>query len=117
MSNFIDIANRLKLVLGVSTDMELANFLEIKQPAFAGRKKRDSFPIERLSMVLQKHSHLDIDFDYVVNGAKPKTNDTQIPIIVTLTQGELTALNNLLTQCVAKHTKKALTTLPTKIKA
>lgn len=108
MNDFINIANRLKLVLGISTDMELAKFLEIKQTAFAGRKKRNSFPTERLSMILQKHPHLDVDFDYVVNGAKPKTNDTQIPIIVTLTQGELNALNNLLTQCVTKHTQKSL---------
>lgn len=108
MTDFIDIANRLKLVLGVSTDMELAEFLEIKPTAFAGRKKRNSFPTERLSMILQKHPHLDIDFDYVVNGAKPKTNDTQIPIIITLTQGEINALTNLLTQCVAKHAQKSL---------
>ncbi|OPH36002.1 helix-turn-helix domain-containing protein [Moraxella equi] len=110
MTNFIDIANRLKLMLGVSTDMELAKFLEIKPTAFAGRKKRNSFPTERLSMILQKHPHLDIDFDYVVNGTKPKTNDMQIPIIVTLTQGEMNALTNLLTQCAAKHAQKSLDT-------
>lgn len=111
MPNFIDIANRLKLILGISTDMELAEFLEIKPTAFAGRKKRNSFPTERLSMILQKHPHLDIDFDYVVNGAKPKTNDTQqTPIIITLTQGEINVLTNLLTQCVVKHAQKSLDT-------
>ncbi|STZ63933.1 Uncharacterised protein [Moraxella lacunata] len=108
MSNFINIANRLKLALGVTTDMELAEFLELKPNAFAGRKKRNSFPTERLSMILQKHPRLDIDFDYVVNGAKSKTNAEQIPIIITLTQGELNALNSLLTQCVAKHAQKSL---------
>lgn len=109
MNDFINIANRLKLILGISTDMELAEFLEIKPTAFAGRKKRNSFPTERLSMILQRHPHLDIDFDYVVNGAKPKTNDTQqTPIVITLTQGEINALTNLLTQCVVKHAQKSL---------
>ncbi|UZA23865.1 helix-turn-helix domain containing protein [Moraxella bovis] len=68
MKNFIDILNRLKLALGVSMDSEVADFLEMKQSAFAGRKKRNSFPDEQLRLVAAKHGDLNLDVEYILTG-------------------------------------------------
>ncbi|OPH36003.1 helix-turn-helix domain-containing protein [Moraxella equi] len=68
MKNFIDVLNRLKLALGVSMDSEVADFLEMKQSAFAGRKKRNSFPDEQLRLIAVKHSDLNLDVDYILTG-------------------------------------------------
>lgn len=68
MKNFIDIANRLKLVLKLDKDGDIAEFLEMSQPAFAGRKKRNSFPEEQLRLIATKHPELNLDIEYILNG-------------------------------------------------
>lgn len=78
MKNFIDVLNRLKLALGVSMDSEVADFLEMKQSAFAGRKKRNSFPEEQLRLIAVKHSDLNLDVDYILTGDSEKQKQKQL---------------------------------------
>lgn len=77
MKNFIDILNRLKLALGVSMDSEVADFLEMKQSAFAGRKKRGSFPEEQLRLIAVKHSDLNLDVEYILAGDSERNRQIQ----------------------------------------
>lgn len=77
MKNFIDVLNRLKLALGVSMDSEVADFLEMKQSAFAGRKKRNSFPDEQLRLIAVKHSDLNLDVDYILTGDSERERKIQ----------------------------------------
>lgn len=78
MKNFIDVLNRLKLALGVSMDSEVADFLEMKQSAFAGRKKRNSFPDEQLRLIAVKHSDLNLDVDYILTGDSERRKQKQL---------------------------------------
>lgn len=59
---------RLKQVLNVTEDRMVAETLEMSKNAFSDRKKRDSFPEDRLRLTSIKKSELKIDIDYVLTG-------------------------------------------------
>lgn len=63
-------ALRLKEVLGMQTDKDLASLLEMDVSAFNKRKTRGSFPEDKVLAFVAKHPDLDIDMDYVLTGSK-----------------------------------------------
>ena len=60
---------RLKELVGVQTDKDLAELLEMDVSAFNKRKARGSFPDERLRALAQRRPELGIDVEYVLTGA------------------------------------------------
>lgn len=68
MKNFIDISNRLKTVLSVTMDKELAELLGISKYSFAERKKRNSFPEKELKALANDRPDLNLDVDYILTG-------------------------------------------------
>ncbi|MDP8079551.1 helix-turn-helix domain-containing protein [Phocoenobacter skyensis] len=83
MKNFIDIVNRLKVELSVSTDKEIADFLGLKKSAFAERKKRNSFPKKELELFTKNFPELNLDLEYILTGVKKdeKNKSTKIHIL------------------------------------
>lgn len=111
MNNFIDIMNRLKLSLSISSDNEVASLLGISQSAFAGRKKRNSFPSEQLRLVALKHPELNLDVEYILNGTRAvekgqaSTELVDVNFNLQLTQGEIKALSKVLAKCISTDTE------------
>lgn len=68
MENFIDISNRLKTVLSITMDKELAELLGISKYSFAERKKRNSFPVKELEALAGKRPDLNLDVEYILTG-------------------------------------------------
>ena len=66
--NFLHIVNRLKTVLGLTKDKEVAEALGLKETAFNVRKSRNSFPEKELRALAQRRPELGIDVDYVLTG-------------------------------------------------
>lgn len=66
--NFLHIINRLKTVLGITKDKEVAEALGLKETALNVRKKRNSFPDRELRALAQQRPELGIDVDYVLTG-------------------------------------------------
>ncbi len=59
---------RLKNQLRVATDKEVAELLGLGEKALNARKKRDSFPEDKLFAFAAKHPELQIDTAYVLTG-------------------------------------------------
>lgn len=68
MDVFSDSLARLKHLLRVSKDGEVAAALGFSKTAFSERKKRRSFPTEELRALAKSHPELGIDVDYVLTG-------------------------------------------------
>lgn len=68
MNLFEKILLRLKEQLKIQTDKKIAELLNIKPSAFNDRKKRDSFPIDKLLALIAERPDLKIDVDYVLTG-------------------------------------------------
>ena len=68
MNLFSDRLNRLKPMLRVSKDQEVAAALGLSKTAFSERKKRDSFPELELRALARERPDLNIDVDYVMSG-------------------------------------------------
>ena len=61
---------RLKEQLGVSTDKEVASILGLGDKAFNARKKRDSFPEDKLLALHAKRPDLNLDIAYILIGER-----------------------------------------------
>lgn len=68
MNSFEKILLRLKEQLKIQTDKKIAELLGIKPSSFNDRKKRDSFPIDKLLILDEKQPNLGIDLGYVLTG-------------------------------------------------
>lgn len=66
--NFDHILLRLKQVLGVTTDKEVAQALAMSKTALAERKRRDAFPVEKLMILAAKNEA--VDTAYVLTGRR-----------------------------------------------
>lgn len=71
MDFFSDALSRLKYLLHVSKDGEVAEALGFSKTAFSERKKRGSFPADELRALAQRRPDLGIDVDYVLTGEPP----------------------------------------------
>ena len=68
---------RLKSMLGVTGDQDVAALLDMSKAAFSDRKKRDSFPEEKLRALVQRRPDLPIDVEYVLHGETARTRYEQ----------------------------------------
>lgn len=68
MKQFDQQLMRLKSMLGVTGDQDVAALLDMSKAAFSDRKKRDSFPEEKLRALAQRRPDLPIDVEYVLKG-------------------------------------------------
>lgn len=68
MNIFSDCLDRLKPLLRVSKDQEVAAALGLSKTAFSERKKRGSFPDRELRALASQRPELGIDVDYVLTG-------------------------------------------------
>lgn len=68
MKQFDQQLMRLKSMLGVTGDQDVAALLDMSKAAFSDRKKRDSFPEEKLRALAQRRPDLPIDVEYVLRG-------------------------------------------------
>jgi len=68
MKQFDQQLMRLKSMLGVTGDQDVAGLLDMSKAAFSDRKKRDSFPEEKLRALAQRRPDLPIDVEYVLRG-------------------------------------------------
>ena len=68
MKQFDQQLMRLKSLLGVTGDQDVAALLDMSKAAFSDRKKRDSFPEEKLRALAQRRPDLPIDVEYVLKG-------------------------------------------------
>ena len=69
MDFFSDSLSRLKHLLRVSKDGEVAVALGMKKTAFSERKKRGSFPEKELRALAQQRPELGIDVEWVLHGS------------------------------------------------
>lgn len=60
---------RLKTQLGISDDQGVAELLGMSKAAFSDRKKRDSFPEDKLRALVSRRPDLRIDPDFVIRGS------------------------------------------------
>ena len=56
---------RLKVLLGVHEDRDVAIHLEMRGTALSARKRRGTFPIKNLRLLCAKRG---LDIDYILNG-------------------------------------------------
>lgn len=68
MDLFSERLNRLKPMLRVSKDQEVAAALGLSKTAFSERKKRGSFPDRELRLLARERPDLNIDVEYVLTG-------------------------------------------------
>lgn len=66
--HFVEVIDRLKLVLEISSDRELAPMLEIGYSTFTMRKTRNSLPIEQIDALIKKQQ-LNPEFIYHGTGS------------------------------------------------
>ena len=59
---------RLKQTLGETEDQAIAAALGMSKAAFADRKKRDAFPVDKLKALASDNPALRIDVGYVLTG-------------------------------------------------
>ena len=67
MYNFIDIMEKLKNKLNISSDSQIAEKLGINRSNFGERKKRNSIPYENLVILCKKEK---ISLDFILNNEK-----------------------------------------------
>lgn len=68
MKQFDQQLMRLKSMLGVTGDQDVAALLDMSKAALSDRKKRDSFPEEKLRALAHRRPDLPIDVEYVLKG-------------------------------------------------
>lgn len=59
---------RIKEVLGVATDKDVASAIGMAVGTFSARKRRDSFPTKDLYVLAANRPDLEIDVNYVLTG-------------------------------------------------
>lgn len=59
---------RLKQVLGLTEDQAVAATLGMSKAAFADRKRRDAFPVDKLKALATDRPELRLDVSYVLSG-------------------------------------------------
>jgi hypothetical protein len=69
MNSFAEQLGRLKATLGVTEDQEVAAALGLSRAAFSERKRRGSFPVDKLKLLASAKPEVGIDVDYVLSGA------------------------------------------------
>lgn len=69
------ITTQLKKELRVKTDADLAHLLRLHPQAFYERKKRNSFPIKSLLTLIDQQPALNLDYEYIVKGARKDTSE------------------------------------------
>ncbi|OOF85855.1 hypothetical protein BKG93_04030 [Rodentibacter ratti] len=84
MENFTNILNRLKTVLSVSMDKEVAEFLGLTKSAFAERKRRGVFPENALRLAELNHPELRLDIDYILTGESGNPSYDELDVISSL---------------------------------
>lgn len=65
---------RLKAVLGMTSDQEVAAALGMTKAAFSDRKKRGAFPEEKVLALATLRQDLQIDPQYVLSGQRSTSN-------------------------------------------
>ena len=70
MNSFDNSTLRLKQLLGVTKDKEVAELLGLSPVAWAGRKRRGLFPDTELYALIAKRPDLQIDVAYVLTGQR-----------------------------------------------
>lgn len=68
MNNFDAALLRLKGQIGMTEDQAVAGLLGLSKASFSDRKRRDSFPVDKLRALAQQRTDLNIDVDYVLTG-------------------------------------------------
>lgn len=68
---------RLKQALQVSEDQAVAAALGLSKAALADRKRKDSFPVDRLKALAHDRPDLKIDVDYVLSGIGLETREAR----------------------------------------
>ncbi|PKM31751.1 MAG: hypothetical protein CVV07_01160 [Gammaproteobacteria bacterium HGW-Gammaproteobacteria-11] len=68
MRNFDAQLLRLKEVLGVTSDQEVAAALGMTKAAFSERKRRDAFPEEKLYALAARRLDLAVPVEYILTG-------------------------------------------------
>jgi hypothetical protein len=63
---------RLKSMLGVTSDQDVAALLGLSKAAFSDRKRRDAFPEDKLLALVATRTDLAIDPQYVLTGVAAK---------------------------------------------
>lgn len=71
MDDFTVIMSRLKVVLNLKSDAELARELGIKTPNFADKKKKKSIPYENIRILCKKNK---LSLDFILNNEKNSIN-------------------------------------------
>lgn len=68
MKNFDAAVLRLKGQVGMTEDQAVASLLGLSKASFSDRKRRDSFPEDKLRALAHQRPELNIDVDYVITG-------------------------------------------------
>lgn len=68
MNDFDAALLRLKGQIGQTEDQAVASLLGLSKASFSDRKRRGSFPVEKLRALAQQRPDLNIDVDYVITG-------------------------------------------------
>lgn len=68
MSAFDDQLARLKLQLGMKRDIEVAAVLGLGRAALSDRKKRGTFPMDRVTQLAASRPDLNLDMHYILTG-------------------------------------------------
>lgn len=77
MRDFEKLLLRLKQALQMTEDQAVAAALGLTKAAFADRKRKDSFPVERLKALAHDRPDLAIDVDYVLTGVDAETREAR----------------------------------------
>lgn len=80
MGDFTHKLLRLKQVLGVTEDREVAEALGMTKAAFSERKRRDSFPEDKLRALVSRRPNLALDPQYVLTGARSGSSPVDAPV-------------------------------------
>lgn len=78
MNNFEEQLLRLKQAVKLTADQDVAALLGVTKAAFSDRKKRGSFPEDKLWALAKKRPELDLDTHYVLNGVTAKSAASQM---------------------------------------
>lgn len=80
MNFFEETTLRLKQQLKLVQDRDVAEMLGLTARAWAGRKKNDSFPRDKLIVLAAQRRDLDIDVDYILTGKPMQVREgKQVP--------------------------------------
>lgn len=71
---------RLKEVLAVTEDQQVADLLGMSKHAFSDRKRRGSFPGEKVQALQSSRPDLKLDATYVLTGRSPERDARQAAI-------------------------------------